>query len=576
MAEVSFGEWLKRRRGAEGWTQEQLAQKIHCSTSALRKFESEERRPSTDVVEQLAEIFNVPREERLSFLHFARGDWQAIGSKGPEASPWQVSETALQSNLPSPISSFVGRDKEQVEVIHLLKKNRLVTLSGPGGIGKTRLALQVGQQLLHDFPDGVWFVPLDSLSDPLHVPQTVASVFDVREGTNQQVIETLKNVLRRKTLLLILDNCEHLLDACAQLITTLLAYCPNLRILTTSREILNMEGEATYYLLSLSLPEESASPVKLAEYESIQLFIERARLAQSTFHLTEENARAVADISHKVDGIPLAIELTAACVNVLTVEEISKQLQSSFVILANDHRTKLPRHQTLQASLDWSWSLLTDAERSFLRQLSVFAGGWTLEAAGSVCDGNALRLMSALVQKSLVKVKQESEHETRYYFHEIVRQYAREKLLEAGENEAVRDKHLAYFVKLVEQTEPELYRSNQVFWAKQLDRELDNIYLAVEWSLTNNIELGLRLIVSWVGYWGDRGNIRMIRARLAQLLENYSEQDALHARALVIYGNLLGITGDHTQAQNFAQQGLDLHARFQISMPRHSAFGAWV
>jgi transcriptional regulator with XRE-family HTH domain len=332
LAEVSFGEWLKRRRGAEGWTQEQLAQQIHCSTSALRKFESEERRPSAEVAEQLAEIFKVPQEERASFLRFARGDWQAFGSKGPEAAPWQVSETASQSNLPSLISSFVGRDKEQVEVIHLLKKNRLVTLAGPGGIGKTRLAIQVGHQLLHDFPDGVWIVPLDPLSDPLLVPQTVASVFDIREGTNQQVMETLKNVLHRKTLLIILDNSEHLLAACAQLITTLLSYCPNLKILTTSREILNIEGEATYYLLSLSIPEEGASPEKLAEYESIQLFIERARLAQSTFQLTEGNARAVADISRRVDGGPLAIELTAARVNILKVGEISKQLHNSFAI----------------------------------------------------------------------------------------------------------------------------------------------------------------------------------------------------------------------------------------------------
>ena len=259
------------------------------------------------------------------------------------------------------------------------KENRLVTLAGAGGIGKTRLAIQVGHQLLPDYPHGIWFVPLNSLSDPLRVPQTVAAVFGIREGIDRKVIETLKHILRSKTSLLILDNCEHLLDACTQLIETLLTNCPNLRILTTSREILKMEGEATYYLPSLSTPEESDSLETISEYESIQLFVERAALVHSTFQLTKENARAIGDICRRIDGIPLAIELIVARVNILKVEEISNQLQKSFAILANNNRTTLSRHQTLRASIDWSWSLLTDAEQAFLRQLSVFAGGWTLK-----------------------------------------------------------------------------------------------------------------------------------------------------------------------------------------------------
>jgi predicted ATPase/DNA-binding XRE family transcriptional regulator len=444
LAEITFGGWLKRQRNAAGWTQEQLARQIHCSTSALRKFESEERRPSAEVVEQLAEIFNIPPEERTSFLRFARGDWLAFGSGNVEKVSWRESDIEQKSNLPSLLTSFIGREKEQTEAIHLLRKNRLVTLSGAGGIGKTRLAIQVGYQLLPEYSDGIWFVPLDSLSEPLLVPQTVASVFDIREGADRPVMETLKNVLRRKTLLLILDNCEHLLDACVLLMESLLSHCPNLRILATSREILNMEGEAICSLPSLSTPGESTSPEELVEYESIQLFVERASLAFSTFQLTKENAPAIVAICRILDGIPLAIELTAARVNILNIDEISKQLHKSFAMLASDRRTTLSRHQTLHASLDWSWFLLTDSEQVFLHQLSVFAGGWTLEAAEVVCDGNALNLINSLVQKSLIKVKQVMERESRYYFHEIVHQYVAKKLLEAGEVEAIQNKHLAY------------------------------------------------------------------------------------------------------------------------------------
>ncbi len=453
MAEVSFGDWLKRRRMGLGLTQDQLALQINCSTSALRKFESEERRPSAETIEQLADFFNIPSEERKSFLRFARGDWQAFAGSDTENAPWRLSIMDQQSNLPSLFTSFIGRQKEQREVINLLNKNRLVTLAGVGGIGKTRLAIQVGHQLRPDYAHGVWFVPLDSISDPLSVPQTVASVFGIREGIDRQVIETLKNVLRPKTALLILDNCEHLLDACAHLINTLLRHCPNLRILTTSREILKMEGEATYYLPSLSMPEGGDSLAKISEYESIQLFVERAALALSTFQLTKENAQAITDICRRVDGIPLAIELIVARLNILNVEEISKQLQKSFALLTNHSRTSLSRNQTLQASIDWSWSLLTDTEQAFLRQLSVFAGGWTLEFAQSVCDGDALNLTNSLAQKSLIIVEQELDRETRYHFHEILRHYAYQKLVESGEEETVRTRHLKYFLRLSEQIE---------------------------------------------------------------------------------------------------------------------------
>ena len=558
MVEVSFGEWLKRRREAQGWTQERLAQSIYCSTSALRKFESGERRPSADVAEQLADIFKIPPEDRKSFQYFVRGDGQAFASDNMLQAYWSVPNANQRSNLPASITSFIGREKEQDEVINLVRKHRLVTLAGAGGIGKTRLAIQVGQQLLDEYRDGVWFVTFESLFDPLLVPKTVAAVFEVRVGPYQSVVVSLNHLLHQKALLLILDNCEHLLDACAELVQSLLVYCPNLRILTTSREILNVEGEATYYLSSLSTPKQTASLEKVNEFEAVQLFVERASLAQSNFQLTKENSQAIADICRSMDGIPLAIELTAARVNVLKVEDISKQIQKSFAVLAADRRATLPRHQTLQASLDWSWSLLSNMEQTFMRQLSVFAGGWTLEAAKSIYDRNALNLINTLVQKSLIRVIQKPEQETRYYFHEMVRQYAYQKLLEAGEDAILRDRHLAYFVKLLEKAEPEMYRSNQISWFNKLDNELDNLRMALEWALGRGVETGLRIASLPWRFWQRRNYVHEMGNRIGQLLEYYPKHDSLRAQALAVYSNYIFLGGNMVEGRKIAEQGLQL------------------
>ena len=397
-------------------------------------------------------------------------------------------------NLPLQISSFVGREKEQDEITNLIYKHRLVTLAGVGGIGKTRLSLQVGQRVLKNFSDGAWFIALDSLSDPVLVPQTVASVLDIREVTDRSVIETLIYVLRQKTTLLIFDNCEHLLDSCTQLITSLLTNCPNLKILVTSREVLNVGGEAIFNLPALCLPEEDNDSLEqLNGYESIQLFTERAELALSSFRLTDKNIQSVVDVCRIVDGIPLAIELAAARINILQVDEILKQLQHSFALLSSDGRSIIQRQQTIQASMDWSWGLLSQAEQVFLRQLSVFAGGWTLESAQAICDGDVLGLTSALVQKSLILVKQESSRQTRYHFHEIVRQYAHERLAQAGEEKNVRTQHLRYFLQFFEQTEAGLRGPEQIEWYARLSEERDNIRAALEWADQTDVEAGLYL-----------------------------------------------------------------------------------
>ncbi|MGD0878306.1 MAG: helix-turn-helix domain-containing protein [Anaerolineales bacterium] len=559
MTEMSFGDWLKHQRLGLGLTQDQLALQINCSTSALRKFETEERRPSAETVKQLADIFNIPPEERGSFLRFARGDWQASAGGEPDNAPWRLSNIDQQSNLPSLITSFIGRGKEQRELISLLKKNRLVTLAGAGGMGKTRLAIQVGHQQLHAYPEGVWFIPLDSLSDPLRLPQTVASVFGIQEGHDRQIMEILIHVLREKTLLLILDNCEHLLETCTTLVRTLLTRCPNLRILATSREILKVEGEATYYLNSLSTPKQSDSLEKISEYDSIKLFVDRAALALSTFQITQENAQAIGEICRRLDGIPLAIELIVARVNMMTVEEISKQLYRSFSILDNNNQATLSRHKTLRASIDWSWSLLTDAEQAFLMQLSVFTGGWTLDSAQVMCDGNAMDLTGSLAQKSLIVVEQGLEHGTRYHFHEFLRQYVHGKLIQSGELEIVSDRHLQYFLGFSEKMELGLRGIEQERWYARAMDEHDNLISALEQAAIKDIEGGLYLSSRLLDVW-ERYDIRLGSFWLAEFLQHPESENypVARAKALCAQGWIFLYLEKFPQARGPAEESLAL------------------
>ncbi|HJQ13623.1 MAG TPA: BTAD domain-containing putative transcriptional regulator [Anaerolineales bacterium] len=472
----------------------------------------------------------------------------------------KASESTLPlHNLPLQLSSFIGREKEQKTIAKLIASNRLVTLVGTGGIGKTSLALYVGHKLLHEYPDGIWFVALDALSDPALVPQTVAAVFDIRERSDKPILELLTHALSTKTALLILDNSEHLLDACAQLVTALLQTCPGLKILATSREPLAMAGEATYRIPSLSLPERRQDSLeKLSEYEAVRMFAERAGLVQSAFELTKENMQAVAAICRKVDGIPLAIELAAARVNILQVDEILHQLEESFHLLANQSRTTSSRHQTLQASMDWSWRLLEESERVFLRQLSIFAGGWTLDAAQAVCDGNVLELTSALVKKSLIVVQQ-TRHGTRYRFHEIVRQYASQKLTESGDQNRLHTWHLGYFLRLAEQAELELRGSSLVDWMARLNEERNNIRIALHWADQIDVEAGLYLSSRLMRYW-ESANLPEGRRWLENFIHKPESKDfpLARAHALHTYSWLLTWLQQFQAAYPVAEESLAL------------------
>ena len=474
-------------------------------------------------------------------------------------------------NLPSQLTSFIGREKDVARIQERLSRHRLVTLIGVGGIGKTRLSQQVANQLIDDYADGVWLVEFAPLNDPTLVPQSVATVFDIQQATDHSsLVETIIHFLNAKTPLLILDNCEHLLDACAELADQLLKSCPILHILATSREALGISGEALYPVPSLTIPDiQQISLInKLNNYESIRLFTERAQLVQMDFALTPENASSVTQICSRLDGIPLAIELAAVRIQMLSTEQIAEQLDQCFHILTGGSRTGLLKYQTLQASIDWSWHLLRDMEQILFRRLSVFAGRWTLEDVEAVCVGDGIEadavldLMTQLVKKSLILAGREQGRETRYRMLETIRQYASERLLEASEGEQLRNRHLNFFLEWTEQVEPKLRGPKQLEWLSWTEAEYDNLRAALEWSLTQaeRGEESLRIVGALFSFWYQRGHMSEGRAWLARALVNPAAPSAGGARAKALYaaGFIGWRQGDLTTAKALLEESAGL------------------
>jgi predicted ATPase/DNA-binding SARP family transcriptional activator len=415
------------------------------------------------------------------------------------------------SNIPVPLTSFIGREKELQEIARRLSSSRLLTLTGPGGVGKTRLAVQTAHNSIKKFKDGVFWVGLVGLSDENLIPQAIAGSLNVREVPDQPLIETLKTYLKPKEVLLVIDNCEHLIRVCAQVAEQLLAACPKLTILATSIEALGLFHETIWQVPSLPLPEtqRTLSLKDLREFASIKLFQERASNAKAGFVLDERNAFSIAQICRHLDGMPLAIELAAARIKVLSADEIASRLDNRFSLLTAGSRTAVPRHQTLRATIDWSYDLLTEAERSLLRRLSVFAGGFTLEAAEAVCGyedvkrSDILDLLGRLVDKSLVIAEGYGLGETRYRLLETIRQYALEKLTEIGEEaREIRNRHSEFFVKWIEAVEPNIFGSDSAIWFQRLEKELDNIRAAMDWSTNyGNAVNTLRIAGAIATFW---------------------------------------------------------------------------
>ena len=386
------------------------------------------------------------------------------------------------NNLPRQLSSFVGREKAIVEVEALLAKTRLVTLTGAGGCGKTRLGLQVAAAALDQFPDGAWLVELAALADPGLVPQTVATVLGVTEEPGKAITATVVEHAKHKRLLLLFDNCEHLLDACARLSDALARQCPRVKILATSREALGIDGEQAYRVPSLSLPDrkDAQTPQDLCRFESVQLFLDRALLVRRDFDINPHNARALASLCRHLDGIPLAIELAAARVRSLSIEEIDAKLDQRFRLLTGGSRTALPRQQTLRSLIDWSYDLLQEPEQLLLQRLAVFAGGWALASAAEVCTGDRLAdaqildLLTSLCDKSLVAVEHADEG-SRYRLLETVRQYGRDRLVEGGDGASVRVRHRDHFLALAEEAAAQLVGADQARWLQRLEVEHENL-----------------------------------------------------------------------------------------------------
>ena len=506
-------------------------------------------------------------EKRLKDLLRPEHLYQLNISGLPSSFPPLKTLDIFLNNLPTQLTTFIGRENEIAEVKQELELHRLVTLTGSGGTGKTRLSLQVAADLLEKFDHGVWFIELAPLADPELIPRTILSTIGIIEQPGKMPIEILKEYLHEKKVLILLDNCEHLIEASAQVTNALLNAAPKLRILASSREALGVKGEMSYPVPSLSLPDIKHLPVieQLSQYEAVRLFIDRALLVAPHFGVDKDNAPHIAQICYRLDGIPLAIELAAARTKMMSVEQISARLNDRFHLLTGGARTALPRQQTLRALIDWSYDLLTENEQVLLRCLSVFADGWTLEAAEDVCAGDVIEsyevldLLTQLVNKSLVVVMEHSQSgETRYRMLETIRQYAREKLMEIGNGESIRDKHLAYFVKLVEQAEPELYRSTQVFWFNKLDDELDNLRMALEWALTTNVEPGLRIAVIPWRFWNTRGYYSEMGTWLSQYLKQYRKTDVLYVQALIAFTSSLLEQGNFSETIKVAKQSLQM------------------
>ena len=469
------------------------------------------------------------------------------------------------NNLPHALTTFVGRERELAELRELLARSRLLTITGMGGIGKTRLALQLAARELDAYADGAWLADLAPLGDGRDVAQALASAMGVQEEAGRPVAEALEKHVRDRELLVVLDNCEHLLEPCAALAHRLLGAGPRVRMLATSREPLRVAGERAYPIAGLAAPAagEAIGREAAAGIGAVRLFADRASAARPAFRLTEENVVAVAAICAGLDGIPLALELAAARVRSLPVEEIAARMKDRFRLLTAGDPTALPRQRTLRAMIDWSYDLLPPHEQALLRRLSVFSGGWTLDAAEAVCadvavpgDG-VLDPLARLVEKSLVMVEEEAR---RYRLLETVREYALERLEAAGEAAAARDRHLACYLELAQTTKPRLMGPEQAESMLRLDQERENVLAAHAWAQQNPAagERDLRLVGEMKFYWINRGLLELGRRVIAEALAHPGAQarGEWRLRCLFHLGQIRYWMGNYGEARSCLEESL--------------------
>jgi predicted ATPase/DNA-binding XRE family transcriptional regulator len=560
-----FGRLLKEYRLRAGLTQEALAEWADMGRRSIQGLERGESRPQRETVQRLARALALSPQEQERFEEAAQPSprrRRAVGILHVLNRPADPRDNPPRHNLPVQLTSFIGREREVAEVSHLLARTRLLTLTGTGGCGKTRIALRVAGDLGDAYPDGIWLVELAPLADPALVATAVGAAVGVREGSNRPFEEVLVAALRDRFLLLVLDNCEHLIAACARIADALLRGCPSLTILATSREALQIAGEVSWRVPSLGVPDDrpDLSTDVIAASEAVRLFVERAAAAQPGFHLSEHNATTMARICARLDGIPLAIELAATRVKSLSLQEIAGRLDKQFRLLTGGSRVALPRQQTLRAMVDWSYDLLTPAQRTLFNRLSAFAGGVTLEAAEMVCgDEDVVDVLGELVDKSLVVAEGKPGEITRYTLLETLRQYASERLEATGEAEALRSRHAAYYSALALEVEPYLRGPQQLGYLARLDLESDNLRAALRWYLDRRqAHEGLQLTLALLWFRWFRGAMTENRFWVDQLLAlpEASEPSALRATALAWTGRWAWVQGDWVAWRRLAEEAI--------------------
>ncbi len=579
---LTFGGWLHQQRHERGVTQDELAEYLGFSVSLLRKVEAGERRPSGQIAELLADYFDIPADEQAAFIAFARsgqavtGTWAPAADAGPPLTPWR-SGYRHQTNLPALLAPLIGREREGATAHDLLRhpKTRLLTLTGPPGIGKTRLGLYVAAGLMDHFADGVFFVDLAPVSDPAFVVPTVARTLGLKEADGRPVEQVLLAYAAGRRMLLLLDNFEQILDA-APAVVQLLEASPWLKVLVTSRAALHVRGERRFPVPPLGLPDPHHLPSVggLPGYPAGALFVECAQAVDPAFALTEENAADVAAICIGLDGMPLAIELAAARTQDLALPALRHALSSHLQLLTGGARDLPARQQTMRGAIAWSYDLLADHEQRLFRALGVFVGGFTSDVLDGISADwpaaplSALDTLLSLTDKYLVQEDRPTTPRgpVRFGLLEAMREYALEQLAKHGETAEIRRRHAAYYLALAEQTEPYLHGPQQARWLDRLESEHDNLRAALGWALEGEPqeqaqEIALRLAGALGRFWLIRGHLSEGRDWLVRALTQGTPSRAISPRAKALrgVGDLVWRQGSQAEATKLLREAVAVY-----------------